>query len=222
MSLLDLVLPLRCVACGEPGATICARCRGELPRLLPPCCARCGAPTAWPVARCRECAGRRIAFAQARAALRYAGRVPAIVAAWKERGLRRLADELAGVVVELVPAPRVELVTFAPPQPDRLLSRGHHPARRLAEALAERWELPLEPLLVRLGSPRRQRGLALEERRRNAAGAYRAAAVPARRICLVDDVYTTGATVNACASALRKAGARQVEVVTLARAVRYR
>ncbi|MGZ4384969.1 MAG: ComF family protein, partial [Gaiellaceae bacterium] len=73
MSLLDLVLPLRCVACGEPGATICARCR--------------------------ECAGRRIAFAQARAALRYAGRVPAIVAAWKERGLRRLADELAGVVV---------------------------------------------------------------------------------------------------------------------------
>jgi predicted amidophosphoribosyltransferase len=222
MPLLDLLLPPRCVACGEPGASVCARCRADLPRLGGPCCERCGAPTAWPVARCRECAGRRLAFAQARAALRYDGRVPGLVAAWKERGLRGLGAELSAVVVEIVPRPQVELMTFVPPQPGRQRSRGHHPAARLAEALAQSWSLPLEPLLARVGAGRRQRGLPLEERRRNAFGAFQAGATSARRICVVDDVFTTGATVNACASALRKRGARRVEVVTLARAVRHR
>lgn len=222
MSLLDLLLPLRCLGCGEPGVALCGRCRGVLPRLQAPLCARCGAPTAWPVARCRECAGRRLAFAQARAALRYEGRVPTLVASWKERGLRRLGEELSSLVVEVVPPPQAELLTFVPAHGERRRARGHHPAQRLAEALAASWSLPLEPLLERRGSGRRQRGLALADRRRNAAGAFRAAAAVPRHLCLVDDVFTTGATANACASALRKAGARRVEVVTLARAVRYR
>jgi predicted amidophosphoribosyltransferase len=65
-----------------------------------------------------------------------------------------------------------------------------------------------------------QRGLGLAERRRNVAGAFRARGPLPARVCLVDDVYTTGATVSAAASALRKAGAREVHVVTLARALR--
>jgi predicted amidophosphoribosyltransferase len=163
-----------------------------------------------------------LAFAQARAALRYEGRVPALVAGWKERGLRLLGQELATVVVEVVPRPQVELVTFVPAQPGRRRLRGHHPAAGLAEALAREWRLPLESLLERVGSGRRQRGLPLAERRRNAGAAFRATAAAPGRVCLVDDVFTTGTTVNACASALRKRGARKVEVVTLARAVRYR
>jgi predicted amidophosphoribosyltransferase len=107
-----------------------------------------------------------------------------------------------------------------PSDPDRILERGHHPAGRLAAELARRWELPLRPLLVRPRAAPRQRGLAQLERRRNVGGAFAPAGSPPTRVCLVDDVYTTGATANAAASALRKAGARRVEVITFARAIR--
>ena len=68
---LDLLLPLHCAVCRSVGAAICAACKALLVRLAPPLCARCGAPGAWPVERCAECAGRRIAFASARAAILY-------------------------------------------------------------------------------------------------------------------------------------------------------
>ena len=222
MSLLELLLPLRCAACGEPGSELCARCRERLPRLCGPVCARCGAPCAWPVARCLECAGRRIAFTSARSALLYSGAVPRVVGAWKERGQRRLAAGMAELVAEAIPAPQVKALTCVPAQHERALSRGFHPARSLARELARIWELPFASLLERVGSPRRQRGLALSERSRNVAGAFapRAGIRPPTSVCLVDDVYTSGATTSVCASALRRAGCRRVEVIALARAVR--
>lgn len=176
----------------------------------------------WPVSRCGECAGRRLAFASARAAVIYDDAVQAIVLAWKERGLRRLAALAADLVSETVPAPNVAALAFVPPDGDRSLRRGHHPAERLARALGEHWDLPVERLLARTGSSRPQRGLSLKERRSNVAGAFRASGRTPSAVALVDDVYTSGATVNAAASSLRRAGARRVAVVTLARAVRDR
>jgi len=217
---LELVLPQRCVVCGAGGAQLCDECAARLPVLRPPLCERCGAPTAWPVRRCRECSGRRLAFATARAAVPYERAVPRLVTAWKERGLRRLAESAAAVVAERLPAPRAPLVTFVPADGERRLQRGHHPAARLAEALAVRWQLPCQPLLARTEASVRQRGLSLVERRRNVAGAFRAEAGLAGTVVLVDDVYTSGATASAAASALRAAGARRVEVVTFARAIR--
>lgn len=217
--MLDLVLPRRCVVCACGGALLCAPCRSGLPRLPPPLCARCGAPTAWPVSRCRECAGRRLAFASARAAAAYEGGVRAVVAAWKERGLRRLAADAAAVVAERLPRPDCDVVAFVPADDGRRHERGHHPAERLARELAAAWSLPCERLLRRAGRSRPQRGLPLAERRRNVRGAFAAAQAP-RRVLLVDDVYTSGATVDAAASALRAAGARTVDVVTFARTVR--
>ncbi len=219
--MLDLLLPRRCLVCGVAGTQLCGGCLDGLPRLGPPLCARCGAPTAWPVSRCRECAGRRIAFASARAAVAYDDAVRRIVSAWKERGLRALADEAAGVVAATLPSPAAATVTFVPPDAGRRLERGHHPAERLARALAARWELRCEPLLARRGAGRRQRGLALAERRKNVAHAFRGTARAPTRVILVDDVYTTGATVSAAASALRVVGARTIDVVTFARAVRH-
>jgi ComF family protein len=220
--MLHLLLPERCLGCGRPGPQACAPCLAALPRLAPPLCERCGAPTAWPVARCSECAGRRLAFAGARAAVAYAEGVRRIVGAWKERGLRRLAGPLADLVAGVLPAPDVEALCPLPPDRERTLRRGHHPAAALAAELARRWQLPLAPLLVRRHASRRQRGLTLAARRRNVAGAFVLLAPPPRRVLLVDDVYTTGATVDAAARALRHGGARRVEVVTLARAVRLR
>ena len=217
--MLDLLLPRRCLVCGAAGGSLCGGCRDGLPRLEPPLCERCGAPTAWPVQRCRECSGRRLGFTQARAAVAYDERVRRVVAGWKERGLRRIADDAAALVVECVPRPEADVVTFVPADRRRRGERGHHPAERLARALADRWHLPCRPLVVRTRQTERQRGLALADRRRNVAGAF--AARPAHgEIVLVDDVYTSGATASAAAAALSAAGAARVNVVSFARAIR--
>jgi predicted amidophosphoribosyltransferase len=215
---LDLLLPQRCVVCGRGGKQLCDACREELPPIEPPLCARCGAPTVWPVARCRECAGRRLAFATARAAVGYDPAARRLVHAWKERGLRRLAAETAQVVAELVPVPEVEALTFVPADRGRRLERGHNPAERLARELAPLWELPYLPLLERTQGGR-QRGSSVAERR-SVRGAFRATAAAPRKVALIDDVYTTGATAAAAASALRAAGARRVEAIAFARALR--
>ncbi|HEY8104049.1 MAG TPA: double zinc ribbon domain-containing protein [Gaiellaceae bacterium] len=218
--LLDVLLPQRCAACGVPGAALCLGCRDSLIRLAPPLCDRCGSPSAWPVNRCAECAGRRIAFAAARAAVLYDGRARRLVQAWKEHGQRRLAREAAALVADTLTRPDVATLAFVPADADRALQRGHRPAEALARELGRAWELPVEVLLQRTRSVERQRGLGLAERRRNVAGAFASARASPGRVCLVDDVYTSGATAAAAASALRRGGARRVEVVTLARAVR--
>ncbi|MEX2210718.1 MAG: double zinc ribbon domain-containing protein [Gaiellaceae bacterium] len=218
--LLDLILPRRCAGCARAGIELCEACLAALPRLRHPLCARCGAPTLWPVRRCRECAGRRLAFATARSALAYDESVRRIVAGWKEHALRGLAAIAATLVAELIPRPAVDAIAFVPADPDRGLKRGHDPPAALAALLAERWELPVIPMLERRSPAPRQRGLALPERRRNVRDAFAACRAPPTRVVLVDDVYTTGATASEAARSLLRAGARRVEVVTLARAIR--
>jgi len=221
VDLLALLLPQRCAVCGRPGQSLCPSCRAGLARLRTPLCNRCGAPTAWPVERCRECSGRRLAFASARAAVGYDSAAAALVAAWKEHGIRKLAGAAADLIVEILPPPSAEALVFVPPDGNRLLDRGHHPAERLALELGARWELPVGSVLVRTRALARQRGLDRTARRRNVKGAFRIRrTVLPRSLVLVDDVYTTGATASAAASALRAGGAREVHVVTFARTVR--
>jgi competence protein ComFC len=216
--MLDLLLPQRCVVCGCGGRQLCAGCRDELPRIEPPLCARCGAPTAWPVERCRECAGRRLGFASARAAVGYDDAARGLVHAWKERGLRRLAGEVARLVAERLPPPDVDALTFVPSDRGRRLERGHNPAERLARELAALWEIPCEPLLERTRGGRQRGSSAVE--RRSVRGSFRATARAPRKVAVIDDVYTTGATAAAAATALRAAGARRVEAIAFARALR--
>jgi len=167
-----------------------------------------------------ECAGRRLGFARARAAIVYDASARTLVSAWKERGRRDLVQPFATLVEEVVARPGADVVTFVPGDRDRAKERGHVPAARLARALAERWGLPAGRLLARDGPSRRQAGLTRLERRANVRGLYVARCTVDCRVALVDDVYTTGATVAAGATVLRRAGARSVEVVCLARAVR--
>jgi ComF family protein len=189
-------------------------------RLAPPVCERCGSPSAWPVRRCAECAGRRIAFATARAAILYDAPARRLVHAWKERGQRRLARDAASLVIEALARPDVTALAFVPADADRALRRGHRPAEALARELGRVWKLPVQVLLRRSRPVEQQRGLGLAERRRNVAGAFAPARASPAHVCLVDDVYASGSTAGAAASALRRGGARRVEVVTLARAIR--
>ena len=219
--LLDLVLPERCVGCRAEGGLLCEPCRVGLVRLGGTLCARCGAPTAWPVERCAECAGRRLPFASARSAVAYGAIARRLVVAWKERGLRRAAVLAAGLVVELVPQPPAQALTWIPGDADRTLWRGVNPAEGLARELAERWGLPAACLLTRARRIPRQRGLSRSVRRANVRHAFLPAATPPPGVvAVIDDVYTTGATAGAAATALTRAGARDIHVVTFARAIR--
>jgi predicted amidophosphoribosyltransferase len=127
----------------------------------------------------------------------------------------------AELVVEVVPRPGADVISAIPPDGDRSLRRGHHPPVELARRLGEAWGLEPAVLLGRTREVGRQTGLTLPERRRNVRGAFAALSdrVPPH-VVLVDDVYTTGSTVSAAATALRAAGARRVDVVSLARAIR--
>jgi predicted amidophosphoribosyltransferase len=217
--LLDLLVPQRCAACGQGEKIVCAACLTGMRLLHGPVCARCGAPTAWPVERCVECAGRRLSFTRARAAVAYDGSAQKLVAAWKERGQRPLARLFAEFLAEVVTRPPADVLTFVPGDRDRSLWRGQNPAEVLARLVALEWELPIEPLLERRRRVPPQRGLSRLARRTNVRGAFHATTAPAV-VALIDDVYTTGATVTAAATELRRAGARAVHVATFARAVR--
>jgi predicted amidophosphoribosyltransferase len=191
--LLDLLVPERCAACGTGERIVCGPCLADLRLLRGPRCARCGAPTAWPVDRCAECAGRRLAFASARAAVAYEGPARTLVTAWKERGRRGLAGVFSGLVADVMPCPLVDVLTFIPPDPDRGLWRGQNPAETLARLLALEWELPVAPLLLRTRTAHPPRGLSAQARRSNVKGAFAAATGPAV-VGVIVDVYTTGAT----------------------------
>jgi len=161
-----------------------------------------------------------LAFASARAALVYENGARAFVTSWKERGRRDLAAVAAELVVATVPRPVGDVISFVPGDRDRGLARGHAPAAALASELSAAWSIPLAVLLRRRPGVGRQRGLPLAERRRNVSRVFSTRGTPPGRVCLVDDVYTTGSTATACATALRRAGAQRVDVVCLARAVR--
>jgi len=172
------------------------------------------------VRRCPECSGRRLAFARASAAVIYDSRAKAFVRSWKEHGRRKLAIEAAALVAEVVGRPEVDALAHVPGDPERAWRRGVVPPRGLAAALGDLWDLPTCEPLRRSRSLPRQQGLALADRRRNVRGSVIAEGEAPRAVCLIDDVYTSGATADACASALRRVGARRVEVITLVRAVR--
>ena len=218
--MLELLLPERCAVCEAPGEPLCDDCRVALIRLAPPLCDRCGSPGAWPVRRCAECAGRRLGFVRARAAIVYDDRARKLVRAWKERGRRRLARLAADLVAETLVRPAADALAFVPADPERRRVRGDAPPQSLARELGALWDLPVLPLLRRTRSGERQTGHRLADRRRNVRGVFGPAGEAPGTVILDDDVYTSGATAAACATELRRAGARRVEVVSLARAVR--
>ena len=219
MRAIDLLAPPGCGLCLAGPGPLCAGCLRALPLLDGPRCVRCGTPTLREVAECRACRGRRLGFATARAAVVYAGRARQLVHAFKDGGQRGLAGPAAALVAMVVEPPAADVVTWVAADRWRLIHRGYHPPELLARRLAAAWTLPAEGLLEATGWRRPQRGLKPAERRANARGAFRARPAGARRILLVDDVHTTGATLSAAAAALRRAGAGEVHAVALARAV---
>ena len=195
--------------------------------LAPPLCAACGRACRPEAVLCNRC-GRRLADAdplsgngppgldRAWSSAPYEGVARDLVAALKFRRLLPVADLMAERIEWLAPAHMLSgTIVPVPPAPPRLRRRGFDPAGELAGALAERLDAPLECCLRRRGGDR-QVGRRRAERIGRPPCIQAAAPVP-RSALLVDDVLTTGATLTACARALRAAGASRVVAVTFAR-----
>lgn len=186
--------------------------------ILAPWCERCGRPWEEPVSWCVDCPPRSISAA--RASFLYDGPLARAIRGMKFSGWHAVGPHLAGamaeVVAELLPA---DVVTWVPLSRRRRARRGFDQAEVLARVVAGRLGAPARPLLVRARDTRAQARMTGPERRRALRDAFEARGRVDRRVLLIDDVLTTGATASACAQALRRAGAERVTLLTAARSL---
>jgi len=219
--LVALVAPPRCAACGGQGRRaadiVCASCRRGLPWLTAPCCQRC----ALPLPCGRRCPARDAAFESAWAVVAYQGVAREAMHALKFAGARPLAQVMAAQIAANTPpallATAGTTLVAVPPHPRRRRARGFDPAELIAAALARRTGLPLRRALRRGRAPSHQLGASRAARRDPARLHFAARGHAPPRVVLVDDVHTTGATLSACARALRAAGSEHVAALTWAR-----
>ncbi len=234
-ALLDFVYPPLCIACRAPVAephNLCAACWSGVSFLDGPGCARCGLPfevDPGPGTLCAGCHAHPPTFDRARAVMRYDEASKGPILALKRADRLDIAPAfarwLARSGAELIE--EAELIVPVPLHPVRLWRRRFNQSALLATGLSRLTGIAADPLvLLRTRATKSQGAMpSAKARRRNVRGAFRVAghrteAVKGRTILLVDDVYTTGATLDACAKALKRAGAERVLALTLARVVR--
>jgi ComF family protein len=199
---------------------------GSIPRIEAPFCARCGDEIRNPTSDlCPRCQTVPLQIERIRSAVFYEGVLRRAVHKFKYEGITALAAPLGGLMTESWSrhALPTDVVVPVPLHEDRLRERGFNQAALLARELSQEAGLPVdEETLVRHRSTASQVGLDAEERVTNVRGAFRCTskALERRRVLLVDDLCTTGSTLEACAVALREGGASSVQGLTLARARR--
>ena len=218
-AVIELVFPARCVGCGSNGEFLCGECADSMPVAGGARCSRC-----WrPVAGCLSCETAPPPFDSLRSAFVDRGVVPDLVRALKYRGATALAEPMAEWLASTVGSYGMDadVIVPVPLSGLRRRTRGYNQAEELARALGRRLDMAIWPSALerRRDTPPQARSADAEERRRNVAGAFHAndPDIAGRRLLLVDDVTTTGATLAACATALKSAGARSVRALTFAR-----
>jgi len=238
----QLLLPAECLLCRgllsfpDADRTVCPVCRHRWRAVRPPWCQRCGQPEPL-FGGCRLCADWPAALRRVRSAVWLEGGAREAVHALKYAGRARVADDLAAAMSGAVLRGCDDAVLVPVPLgPRRLRQRGYNQSEQLARALGRRWNRPVAALLVRVRDTPTQTALTPAARRANVAGAFEvrnaevgtrnnlanprsAFRLPTSAFVLVDDVFTTGATLAEAARALERAGVITVLAVTFGRAV---
>lgn len=223
-ALLDALLAPRCVLCGagSGGPPLCPSCAADLPRLPEACCPGCALPTPGGL-RCGACLRAPPHFDRTHALYRYDFPVDALIHALKYGHQLALATFLGEQIAERLPGgERVDLVLPLPLHAGRLRQRGFNQALELARPLGRRLNIPLAPgICQRVRPTAPQATLPWKERAANLHNAFAVTDdLRGRHILLVDDVMTTGATLNECARTLKLHGAERVTLAVVARALR--
>ena len=214
-SLVDALYPRRCAGCASGPWPFCDRCRAQLVPLGRPRCERCGAPAVRDATTCPHCPPEPIAHA--RAAFLFDGPARIAVHRLKFAGWRPVADALGEAMARSWDL-RADAVAWVPLSRRRRAQRGFDQAHALARVVGRRLDLPVVPILRRTADAGPQARRSGRERREAMRGVFRVRRPPPPRVVLVDDVLTTGATAAACAEAMLAEGAREVAVLTAARA----
>ena len=234
----QLLLPAECLLChallpyDRSADLICPVCRHRWRPIVPPWCNRCGQPEPL-FGLCRICQDWPEALHHARSAVWLDAPARRAVHALKYGGLSRIADDLAAAMARVsLPDAMATVLAPIPLAPRRLRARGYNQSEYLAHHLAQRWGRPVRQPLVRTRDTATQTALTPASRLANVAGAFQvrnaecgvpigdsAFPIPHSTFVLVDDVFTTGATLAAAARALQDAGARSIMAVTFGRAV---
>lgn len=230
-SVLDMLFPPVCPLCEEAVVTegpLCPACSAGFRehRIESPFCGVCGVPflhSPGPAHRCGECHAGDRPFVEARSAYVYGAGVDAAVKAFKYGGKSMLSESLGEMLLGASDSlsARPDVVMPVPLHKNRLRKRGFNQSLLLARVLSRKLSVRLDySSLTRVRHTEQQTGLKPDEREKNVAGAF--AVVPGadltgKRVLLVDDVYTTGATIKECSKVLKKAGS-EVYAITLARA----
>ncbi len=221
---LDLFFPRWCVGCGVEGSLLCKSCQRSLPWIAPPLCPRCGNPQ--PLgAMCSSCTAGSMVIDGIRAPFRFDGVVRQAVHELKYRGVRALAAPLSGLMADYLtesPVPG-EVLVPVPLHRRRLRERGYNQSALLARELGRIVGMPVVTDCLRRqrhGQPQ-ARTSSVDERRLNVTGVFgcRDGQIRGRQVVLVDDVTTSGATLDACAACLKASGAVSVWGLALAREV---
>ena len=221
-TILDILFPRRCPVCGEitepAGSLICPSCFRELSFVKSPTCKKCGKEIAdGTMEYCEDCLSHRHAFEYGVALLNYDETARTSMVQIKYKNKREYLDfygeALAVRFEEQFRRMQVDAIVPVPVHRSRRRRRGFNQAELLAGIVGERLGIPVaDKALVRTKRTLPQKELSAMDRLKNLSGAFQAGEVPAelRSVLLVDDIYTTGSTIEACSRALKKAGVEQV------------
>ncbi len=221
---LNLLFPHRCIGCGREGEIICSSCQINLPRIMPPVCPMCGRPQSSNIS-CPDCVKRQSYVDGIRSPYRFEGVIRQAIHQFKYRNLRSLATPLAQLIdnhLKTYPIPGDVLIPV-PIHKKRIRERGYNQSLLLARKLGKLTDFSVieNCLIRRIQSPPQARSASVEERHRNVADAFicKDSRLRGKQVLLIDDVTTSGATLDACAKVLKAAGASSVWGLTLAREI---
>lgn len=227
--LLGLLFPFRCTSCKRVDEVLCEDCRAAFAPVQAPVCVQCGQPADTQGTRCWRCQQHETSYVACRSIFGFEGTLRIAVHGLKYEGRVEIASLLAHEMIEGLVRDHpeheewpLEAVLAVPLHPAREAERGYNQARLLARPLADQWGLPLlDDALWRVRDTRPQLGLNAQDRRQNVSDAFQADEwlVNGLAVLLVDDVRTTGATLESCSAALISAGAQAVYALTLAQAI---